>query len=95
MGGAPRAVDEIQQAIDASVRSPLLLPLGLGLQQGQGPELKLVEVLLPKRSGATSVLGLAYHIVVLAWVQANTSFDPVLHQRHRQVGKVDDGLSRA
>ena len=66
-----------------------MLGLGLGFEQGDGPELELVGVLLPEGAGAALVLGLADHVVVLYGVEVEGGLEAVLHQGDGEVGNVD------
>ena len=84
-----RAVHEVNYPVNAPVGAAPLLGLGLGLQQGDGPELELIGVLLPQGAGAAHVPGFAHHRVVGARVQVEGRLEAAFHQGHRQVSNVN------
>ena len=83
------AVHEVDYPVNPLVGAAPLLRLGLGLQQGDGPELELVGVLLPQGAGAAHVPGFAHHRVVGAGVQVEGRLEAAFHQGHGQVGNVN------
>ena len=87
---AARAVDEVDYAVDTPVCAPApVLLTGHRLQEGHGPVLELVAVLLGQGAGAADVRGLADDLVVCAGVEVEGGPEPALHQGDGKVGDVD------
>ena len=82
-------VDEVEDAVDAPVGAAAGALLGLGLQEGDGPELKLEGVLLPEGAGAARVHGFAEDLVVSAGEEVEGGLEAGLHEGDGEVGNVN------